>query len=152
MYIGKEQILTLTKEMHFIELCLHGSGHLWSRFHWLMDIAKILNDNDIDWPRVVRIATERDVEDIILGSSALVEEFFDVGLPTGLQFEVRANSKKIESLVNRSLIEISREEDLPQGVVGKTRRLLFLRTLPNSPEWSVIFRKLLYNKNDWLNL
>ena len=37
--LGNQQINVLKDELHFVELCIHGAGHLWERLQWLMDIA-----------------------------------------------------------------------------------------------------------------
>ncbi len=52
-----KQITTLCAEDYLVILCSHGSKHYWKRLSWICDVAKLIENREIDWDAVRRRAS-----------------------------------------------------------------------------------------------
>ncbi len=52
---GKE-VPTLASEDYLVILNSHGSKHFWERFSWICDVARLVENTDIDWDLMIRRA------------------------------------------------------------------------------------------------
>ena len=147
--VGNTEVRILTKEMHFVELCIHGAGHLWSRLHWLMDIAKILHDDELDWSEVISLVEKWGVNDWFFASCLIVTSVFDLKLPAEIKCKLDQSMSEREVLrvVKYSLDELTSPEAHPSSTLGKI--MFFIHTWPKNAKYWSLGRRLLYHGPDW---
>jgi len=75
----------LRDEIWLNYLILHGVEHAWFRLRWLVDIAKFIERNDIDWEKVFSMAESKGVETLLLQSLILASELLNTPVPDKLQ-------------------------------------------------------------------
>ncbi|MDQ3633888.1 MAG: nucleotidyltransferase family protein [Acidobacteriota bacterium] len=56
--ICSNDVPTLASEDYLIVLSSHGSKHFWERFSWICDIARLVENTEIDWDLMIKRATE----------------------------------------------------------------------------------------------
>ncbi|MCC7372884.1 MAG: nucleotidyltransferase family protein [Chloroflexi bacterium] len=63
-------------------LCLHGAKHRWEQLRWLCDLAEIAASRpELDWARLVRLATEMGSARMLLLGLLLAAELLDAAIP-----------------------------------------------------------------------
>ena len=78
--VAGREVPSLTPESMLLFLCVHGAKHMWSRFQWLGDVARLAR-TQLDWAGVAGIATEaRCVRPLLLGL-LLAHELLDAPVP-----------------------------------------------------------------------
>lgn len=85
--VSGNPIPVLTDEMCFIYLMLHGTRHAWYRLGWLVDIAKFIQEGNINWEN---LRTKLNKNSELMQSSfhqglILATHFFDVPIPPNFQ-------------------------------------------------------------------
>ena len=67
---------------NILYLCAHGAVHFWYRLFWLVDLAEIMRGNpEIDWPRLMTLASEASLMRPLALGVILAHELLDVPLP-----------------------------------------------------------------------
>jgi hypothetical protein len=74
-------------------LCVHGSKDLWwKRLGWICDIAELLKSSpDIDWPRVLELATQTGTRRMLLLGLALAHDLLQAPLPESVCTWIRSD-------------------------------------------------------------
>jgi hypothetical protein len=93
MFSSTEQILTiaglpivtLTPEITFIYLCVHGAFHAWRRLFWLCDLSVFLHNIDLDWLGLIRIAEKLGATRTVGQGATLAHQLLHAPLPVPLQ-------------------------------------------------------------------
>jgi len=94
--INGSNIFSLDNELLLIYLSIHGVKHNWERLAWLLDIAKIIQNNDINWNKTLEIMHKTKTKSIFLTTLYLCKELFFINLPEDIQSQF--NDKKIKQL------------------------------------------------------
>ena len=47
--IGEQRLRTFSIEDTLVMLCVHGAKHFWERLGWVLDIAKLMTAQEVDW-------------------------------------------------------------------------------------------------------
>lgn len=71
--------------IHFIFLCYHGAKHHWLRLHWLLDIAILVNQGNLDWDTIIVSAKKFGVLPTISLATILANKFFKSPIPQVIQ-------------------------------------------------------------------
>lgn len=64
--IGGVPIQDISSENLLLILSIHNASHKWSRLSWLVDIATLINNHKIDWPKVLKISKQLSIQRILL--------------------------------------------------------------------------------------
>ena len=82
--IGGQRVAVLPTETAALHLLLHGADHGWFRLFWLLDIALLMQNERIDWPRLLARAEATKLERVFWQSVLLTQALLAVPLPAGL--------------------------------------------------------------------
>jgi len=93
---GKE-IPTLSNEDLLIVLCVHGSKHFWKRLSWICDVGKLLEQQHIEWNRVIKLAENFGCRRMLALGLLLAKDVLKVALPEEVWQFVKSD-RKTESL------------------------------------------------------
>lgn len=115
--LGGCDMRTLPRETEAVYLLQHGARHGWFRLFWLVDIALLFGQPDLDWARVMAGARAAHAARAVLQGAALVEEL--LGVPAPLALVPRSHEvPKTRRLVREARRLIRREarphEDVPE--------------------------------------
>ena len=86
--IGGQRLRTFSIEVTLIMLCVHGVKHFWERLGWVLDIAKLVAVQEVDWKLVTQIATKLESTRVLLLGLYLAHDLFDAPLPGQLLEEI----------------------------------------------------------------
>ncbi|WP_237703848.1 nucleotidyltransferase family protein [Rhodospirillum rubrum] len=78
-------VATLDREAAMVYAAFHGTKHNWHRLFWLVDIAKGMAREDVDWPAVLTLARRLGVERQVVMAVLLAERVLGAALPPGLE-------------------------------------------------------------------
>ena len=88
--IGGLPVRSLSSADTFIYLCQHGGTHQWKRLFWLLDIARIIQQEGHDFLlHAYRQAADQQVDRYVLSGCQLAYEFMGVQLPSLLHEAIR---------------------------------------------------------------
>jgi hypothetical protein len=73
-------VKSLPIEDYLLALCVHGSRHLWERFSWIVDIAALIREREIDWRRLLARSNSSGCERMLLLGLYLASELGDAAL------------------------------------------------------------------------
>ena len=74
-------ISTLSRDTHANYLCYHGAKHYFARLFWLYDIAKLMQQEDVDWDKIVEQAHLLKAEASLGLALVMASEIFHVPIP-----------------------------------------------------------------------
>jgi hypothetical protein len=109
-HYGRE-IETLSAEDYLVFLCTHGSKHFWYRLSWICDVAKLIENTDIDWDLAQKIANKTGTLRMMRLGLYLAKELLKTELPKEIGEQVFNDSealylgKKIKDYLLGSEIE-----------------------------------------------
>lgn len=100
------QVHELPLSMHFIFLCYHGAKHHWLRLHWLLDIAILINQGNLDWDYIIESAKQLGVLPAISLASILTNRFFNTPVPDLIlqNSSLMDNGHKLTNLMIKDMI------------------------------------------------
>jgi hypothetical protein len=75
------EIKTFANEDLLLYLCVHGTKHMWSQLSFVVDIAKLVCTQDLDWDEVFRRSRWQGSERMLLLGLGLVRRVLGVTLP-----------------------------------------------------------------------
>ncbi len=94
--IGGIQIPEINPENLVLILSIHNASHKWSRLGWLVDIATLINNQKIDWSKVITLSQELSIQKILLINLYLCHFFLDLRLEDNLTNLLHENSVIME--------------------------------------------------------
>lgn len=87
------KVNTLSFNDLLIYLCLHGAKHSWERFGWICDINELIrSEKDINWELVNSEAKRLGCENTLALGLCLLNEFFDLEVPTPILQKIENDS------------------------------------------------------------
>lgn len=81
-------IRTLSPADYVVVLSTHGSKHFWKRLSWIYDIAKLVENNEIDWVLTTRIADASGSLRMVRLALYLANDLFETDIPDELIEEI----------------------------------------------------------------
>ena len=101
--INNKKFLVLGTEDLFLQLCLHGAKHSWSRFNWITDIANLtVVKSDMDYDYIISEAERLNCINILAFSVTLINNLFNLEIPLSSSIDLKCNYKFSEQ--GKSLI------------------------------------------------
>ena len=97
------QVKTLSAADLLFSLCVHGSRHLWERLGWICDVAELLARHSFDWPTLLSVAAQADVDRMFLLGVHLAEQLLDAPLPA--EVRERCDSDPRLASLERNVVE-----------------------------------------------
>ncbi len=113
---AEHQFYTLSPEDSFLYLALHGAYNSWPQLRMIMDVGRVLQNNNLNWELLVRKAKINGVLEMVVQAVSLAGLVFELSLPE--VFRKYVASQKIDWLVQFGLHKVlqapqKRETALP---------------------------------------
>jgi hypothetical protein len=86
-------ILTLSAEDSLIILCAHGSKHYWRRLSWICDVARLVENCEINWSLALHRAAETGSLRMIYLGLSLASDLLNAPLPAKIVQTISADFK-----------------------------------------------------------
>jgi hypothetical protein len=116
--IGEQRLRTFSIEDTLVMLCVHGAKHFWERLGWVLDIAKLMTAQEVDWTLVQQIAARMETTRVLLLGLYLAYDMFDVPLPTPLLEEIRRD-RTVPELAEKVYEQYAGISDPSAGVLPR---------------------------------
>jgi hypothetical protein len=94
--INNQNIKTFSNEINLMYFCIHGAKHNWERIEWLLDIARFIENREINWDLVFEYVEKTNTQKIIYSTFLLCSKILDLKLED--KIIDRISSKKIIKL------------------------------------------------------
>jgi len=92
--IAGREVAGLSAESLMLFLCVHGAKHVWSRLHWIGDVARLVCTRP-DWAGTLKLATEAGCIRPLLVGLLLAQELLEAPVPEAdLQPETARNEAR----------------------------------------------------------
>jgi len=139
--IKNQNIKTLNNELLIVYLCTHGSKHMWERIEWILDIDKLIKNNNINWNRALIFAEKmHSVNTLLLGLS-LINTLFGTNIPYNIQKLIKEKENIIFDLQQDTL------ELLNKTLEDNSYKVRIIdKVIYHSKLYDSIFDKLKYYK------
>jgi Uncharacterised nucleotidyltransferase len=79
--IAGQSLRTFSVEDTMVILCVHGAKHFWERLFWILDVARLIEVQDMDWSLLEQIAARMESTRVLLLGLYLAHDLFGVSLP-----------------------------------------------------------------------
>ena len=79
---------TFSIEDTVVMLCVHGAKHFWERLLWILDVARLIAVQDVDWALLKRIAAKLESTRVLFLGLYLAHDLFDAPVPEQLLKEI----------------------------------------------------------------
>lgn len=96
--LKNHDLRTLSNEIHFIYLCIHGNKHMWERIEWLLDLVLFIKKEKLDLVKILILSQDIDADRIVLSSLMICKHFFSINLPAELDKNI---DKKLQDITNK---------------------------------------------------
>jgi len=105
--LGGAQVPSLTLEVYFLVLSVHGTKHMWRQLKLISDIAEILGHADLDWRYVLREADDLGLQRMLAVAALLAEDTLGVVAPRELAqgLKIDRTARALAAQVGRSFFE-----------------------------------------------
>ena len=95
--VNGTKMKTLSAGDLLFSLCVHGSRHLWERMGWICDVAELIRRHELNWPNLLRRASDTDSERMFLLGLHLAQKLLQAELPAEVR-ERCAADPRLDSL------------------------------------------------------
>ena len=76
-------------EIQILYLSTHGAKHNWERIEWLVDIVRFVENNVIDWKRLIDFIQITKTEKILFSTFYLCKNILDLSLPKEIEEKIQ---------------------------------------------------------------
>ena len=119
--IGEQCLRTFSIEDTLVMLCVHGGKHFWARLGLVLDIAKLVTAQDVNWTLLTQLAAEMESTRVLLLGLYLAHDLFDAPLPQQLLEQIRRDHT-VQELAEKVYEQYTGISDPSAGVL---RRAVF---------------------------
>jgi hypothetical protein len=116
--IGGQYLRTFSIEDTLVMLCVHGAKHFWERLGWVLDIAKLITAQEMDWTLVQKISANMESIRVLLLGLCLAHEMFNAPLPERFLEEIRRDHT-VRELAEKVYEQYSDISDPGAGVLPR---------------------------------
>ncbi|OFX16420.1 MAG: hypothetical protein A2033_08215 [Bacteroidetes bacterium GWA2_31_9] len=120
--VSNQEISVLNNEYNLIYLCIHGSLHMFSELIWILDIAKFIKTQEIDWNKIQQISKLWRIERPISMSIFLASFLCNATIPN----EYKNPDKKTKKLINLVLRQLPNEK---RNLAYRIKKLIYFINL-----------------------
>ena len=118
--IGGQCLPTFSIEDTLVMLCVHGAKHFWERLGWVLDIAKLITVQEVDWTFLSRIAAKMESTRVLLLGLYLAHDLFEAPLPGQLLEEI-CRDRTVQGLAQKVCEQYAGTSDPGAGVWSRAR-------------------------------
>ncbi|MDS0261455.1 nucleotidyltransferase family protein [Haloarcula sp. S1CR25-12] len=111
--IAGREIPVLSVEDRVLMICVHGSRHHWERLEWLVDLAAVQHQSEIDWAAVARRARRHNCRRMVALGPLLTHELFDIPIPDPVEGLLREDAGMDD--IYGTTVEQLFDPDFPQN-------------------------------------
>ncbi len=153
VHLGGRALPTLAPVDNFRYLCHHGSHHAWYRLHWLVDVAALLQKNEIPWSRVLPSGREHPSYRPVALGCLLAERVLGVHLPADLL----PPGSAADPVIQRLLVQAESALQTAGAPLSRLRdwTSLIRFRLALAPTWSErwhVLRPHIFSSRNWWTL
>jgi hypothetical protein len=116
--IGGQRLRTFSVEDTLVMLCVHGAKHFWERLGWVLDIAKLITAQEIDWTLVQQISANMQSTRVLLLGLYLAHDLFNSPLPERFLEQIRRDHT-VPELAEKVYEQYSDISDPSAGVLPR---------------------------------
>ena len=98
--IGGQTLRTFSVEDTLVILCVHGGKHLWERLSWILDVARLVEAQPVDWSLLAGIASRMESTRVLQLGLYLAHDLFGTSLPDSVLREVQGG-RHVRSLAKQ---------------------------------------------------
>lgn len=120
--VNNHEISVFENEYNLIYLCIHGSLHMFSELIWILDVAKFISTQSIDWNKFQQIAHQWKIERPVSVGIFLASFICNATIPD----EYKQPDKKTEKLINIVLKQLPNEK---RNLAYRINKLLYFINL-----------------------
>lgn len=102
-------------EIQILYLSIHGAKHNWERIEWLVDIVRFIENNTINWERLLHFIQKTKTEKILFSTFYLCKNILDLSLPKEIEEEIEKTnilkfSKRFEQFFYKNFDYVLRHD------------------------------------------
>jgi hypothetical protein len=116
--IGEQRMRTFSVEDTLVMLCVHGAKHFWERLGWVLDVAKLVTAQKVDWTLTRQIAAKMESTRVLLLGLYLAHDLFEAPLP-GLLLEEIGRDRTVPGLAAKVYAQYADISDPSGGVLPR---------------------------------
>lgn len=116
--IGNLRVRTFSVEDTLVMLCVHGAKHFWERLGWVLDVAKLITAQPVDWGLTSRIAVKMQSTRLLHLGLYLAHDLFAAPLPDKMMEEI-ARDHSVSGLANKLYAQYAGISDPSAGVLPR---------------------------------
>jgi putative nucleotidyltransferase-like protein len=124
--IGEQRLRTFSVEDTLVMLCVHGAKHFWERIGWVLDIAKLIAAQNVDWNLASRIAAKMESTRVLRLGLYLAYDLFEAPVPEPLLKEI-GRDRAVPELAEKVYAQYAGIADPSAGVLPRALFRLRLR-------------------------
>jgi hypothetical protein len=116
--VGGQRFRTFSIEDTLVMLCVHGAKHFWERLGWVLDIAKLVTAQEVDWAQAQQLAAKMKSTRVLLLGLYLAHDLFDAPLPRPFLEEIHRNCA-VQGLAEKVYKQYTGISDPSAGVLPR---------------------------------
>ena len=116
--IGERRLRTFSIEDTLVMLCVHGAKHFWERLGWVLDVAKLVTDQEVDWTLATQIAAKMESTRVLRLGLYLSHDLFGAPLPGQLLEEI-CRDRTVQELAEKVYEQYADISDPGAGVLHR---------------------------------
>lgn len=119
--ISNHTLESFENEILILYLTVHGAKHRWERIEWLLDIVKIVQNQTINWDRLLELMHTTKTSKILLSTLYLCQNILDLDIP-----------EKVQILINDvKILKLSKnfEKDFYKNFTNPIKRKVQTKTI-----------------------
>ena len=113
--IGDQHLRTFSIEDTLVMLCVHGAKHFWERLGWVLDVAKLVTGQEVDWRLATQIAAKMESTRVLRLGLYLSHDLFGAPLPGQLLEEI-CRDRTVQELAEKVYEQYADISDPGAGV------------------------------------
>jgi hypothetical protein len=116
--IAGRKVRTFSVEDTLVMLCVHGAKHFWERLALILDVAKLVAAQPVDWPLAMCIAAEMRCSRLLLLGLYLAHDLSGAALPPDILEKARSD-RNVRWLAGKVREQIEGTSDPSSGVLRR---------------------------------
>jgi hypothetical protein len=116
--IAGRTVRTFSVEDTLVLLCVHGAKHFWERLAWIVDVARLVTAQPVDWPLAMRIAAEMKCVRLLLLGLYLAHDLVGASLPQDI-LEKAQRDANVRWLAGKVREQLEGTSDPSMGVLPR---------------------------------
>ncbi|HYX07725.1 MAG TPA: nucleotidyltransferase family protein [Bacteroidales bacterium] len=131
---GNTSVIIPETARTIVYLCLHGSLHQWFRLFWLADLWAVVQNDNINWEKVMDVAGKYGLEHMVAAGFQLASLIFQVPFPQPLK--KYCTHPKVMRIVSQSLKTIIASE-IPLKKSRRLKRIFYFASFRNDLKYKI---------------